>query len=220
MVNIILVEDHNVVRQGLRSLLEKEPDFIVLAEAGNGLDALELVEQHQPDILVLDLMLPGLNGLEVTRQVIQRSPNTHVIILSMYADESYVLKALNNGASGYVLKESTASELTQAIRAVQNNGRYLSPPFSDRAIASYLENVQDTTFDPYDELTTREREVLQLVVEGKTSTNIAEILVISSRTVEVHRANMMRKLNLHSQTELIRYAIRRKLIPPETGSLA
>src|SRR5438105_770337 len=135
MIRIILVEDHNVVRQGLRSLLEKEPDFSILAESGNGLDALELVEQQQPDILVLDLMLPGLGGLEVTRQVTQRFPATGVVILSMHADESYVLKALNNGARGYILKESTVAELTQAIRAVHSNGRYLSPPFSERAIA-------------------------------------------------------------------------------------
>ncbi len=218
MITLILVEDHHIVRQGLRALLEKQADFSVLAEADNGLDALELVEQQRPDVLILDLMLPGLSGLEVTHQVVQRFPKTHVIILSMHADESYVLKALGNGARGYLLKETTAAELARAIRVVQSNGKYLSSPFSDHAVDSYLQKNRENSSGPHDELTVREREVLQLVVEGKTSRDIAKILVISTRTVDVHRANMMRKLHLHSQTELIRYAIKYKLLPSETGA--
>jgi len=215
MTTIVLAEDHRIVRQGLRALLEAEADFSLVGEAGDGLEAVRLTEQLQPDVVVLDLMMPGINGLEATRQIRNCCPKTHVVILSMHADESYVLEALRNGASGYVLKDSSADDLARAVREVVASRRYLSAPLSERAIEVYIQEAQETPLDPYEKLTNREREVLHLVAAGHSSTEIAERLSISSRTVETHRANMMRKLNLNSQTDLIRYALKRGIIPME-----
>ncbi|MBP7961193.1 MAG: response regulator transcription factor [Caldilineaceae bacterium] len=212
-VSIVLADDHHVVRQGLRALLEAEPHFFVKGEAGDGLTALQLVENLRPDVLVLDLMMPGLNGLEVTRQATKLSPATKIIILSMHAGEAYVLEALRNGAYGYVLKDSGADELVEAIHTVMGGRRYLSSPLSERAIDLYITKSQDLPEDPYDSLTTREREVLQLAAEGNTNVLIADLLSISPRTAETHRANMMRKLDLHNSTELIRFALQRGIIP-------
>jgi DNA-binding NarL/FixJ family response regulator len=212
---IMLADDHHVVRQGLRSLLEAEPDFSVVGETGDGLEAAQLVERLQPDVLVLDLMMPGLNGLEVTRQVSQRSPRTRVVILSMHPNEAYVLEALRAGAAAYVLKESTSAELVRAVREAVAGRRYLSPPLSERAIEAYVQKAESAALDPYETLTTREREVLHLVAEGHTNAEIAERLFISRRTVETHRANMMRKLGLRTQTDLISYALRRGILPME-----
>jgi two-component system response regulator NreC len=213
MITIVLADDHHVVRQGLRALLEAETDFSVLGETGDGLDALRLVEQLNPNVLVLDLMMPGLNGLEVARQLARRSPATRIVILSMYSNEAYVLEALGNGASAYVLKDSNSADLVHAVREVAAGRRYLSPPLSDRAIEAYQEKAKAATLDKYDMLTTREREVLQLVAEGHTSTDIAARLGISSRTAEAHRSNLMHKLGIHTQADLIRYALRRGIIP-------
>jgi len=215
MTTIVLADDHHVVRQGLRSLLEAEPDFSVVGETGDGLEAAQQVERLQPDALVLDLMMPGLNGLEVTRQVSRRSPRTCVVILSMYANEAYVLEALRAGAAAYVLKESTSAELVRAIREAIAGRRYLSPPLSERAIESYMQKAESAELDPYETLTAREREVLHLVAEGHTNAEIAGRLFISRRTVETHRTNLMRKLGLRTQTDLIRYALRRGILPME-----
>lgn len=212
MTTIVLADDHHVVRQGLRALLEAEAGFSVLGEAGDGLEALQLVEQLQPNILVLDLMMPGLNGLEVTRQLSRHTPRTRIVVLSMYANEAYVLEALANGASAYVLKDSHSRDLVHAVREVAAGRRYLSPPLSDRAIEAYQAKAKAATLDRYDTLTTREREVLQLTAEGHTSTEIASRLGISARTAETHRANLMHKLVLHTQADLIRYALRRGII--------
>lgn len=215
MTTIVLVDDHPIVRQGLRALLEAEPGFRIAGEAGEGIEAAKLVERLQPDVLVLDLMIPGLNGLEVTRQVRQRSPRTRIVILSMHANEAYVLEALRNGATGYVLKGATATELVQAIREVSAGMRYLSPPLSERAIEAYVQKANTAPLDLYETLTSREREILQLTAEGYSATEIADRLSISSRTVETHRANLMRKLGLRTQTDLIRYALRRGILPME-----
>ena len=215
MTTILLADDHRIVRQGLRALLEAEPDFSLVGETGDGLEAIQLAERLQPDVIVLDLMMPCINGLEATRQISDNCPQTRVIILSMHADEAYVLEALRNGASGYVLKDSSADDLVRAVREVEAGRRYLSPPLSERAIEAYTRKAQETSLDPYEKLTNREREVLYLAAEGHSSTEIAERLSISSRTVETHRANMMRKLDLHSQTGLIRYALKRGIIPME-----
>jgi len=212
---IMLADDHRIVRQGLRALLEAEPDFHLVDEAGDGLEAVQLVERLRPDVLVLDLMMPGLSGMEVTREVSKRSPETRVIILSMHANEAYVLEALRNGAVGYVLKDSSADELVQAVREVVAGRRFLSSPLSERAIDAYVSKAQQAPLDRYETLTAREREVLHLVAEGHTNAEIADRLSISSRTAETHRANMMRKLNLQGQTDLIRYALRRGIIPME-----
>lgn len=212
MISIILADDHPIVRQGLRDLLRAETDFHVMAEAQDGLEVIELAEQLQPDVLVLDLMMPGLGGLEVTRLIRQRVPGTHVIILSMHADESYVFEALKNGAAGYILKDSTTSDLVQAIRAALAGERFLSPPLSDQGVEAYFNKAKGGELDRYKTLTTRERQVLQLAAEGRTNAQIATRLTIGRRTVENHRANMMRKLKLRQQTELVRYAIRKGIL--------
>lgn len=214
-MTIVLADDHPIVRQGLRTLLEAEPDFTIVGEAADGLETVELAGRLQPQVLILDLMLPGLSGLEVTRQVHQRSPQTRVVILSMHANEAYVLEALRNGAAAYVLKEAGAAELLQAVREVTAGRRYLSPPLSERAIEAYVEKAAAIPLGPSETLTTREREVLHLAAEGHSNAEIAARLGISPRTAETHRANLMRKLGLRSQTELIRYAMRRGIIPSE-----
>lgn len=214
-VSIFLADDHHVVRQGLRTLLEAQPQFSVVGEAADGLDALAQVEKLKPQVFLLDLMLPGLNGLEVARQVPQRSPNTRVIMLSMHSNEAYVLQALRNGASGYVLKESSAAILIQAVSEVSQGRRFLSPTLSDRAVEAYLQKAEPSSIDVYETLTTREREVLQLAAEGYSNGEIGARLFISARTVETHRANLMRKLDLQGQTDLIRFAIRRGILPLE-----
>ena len=174
-----------------------------------------MVESLHPDILVLDLMMGGLNGIEVTRQVSKQSPKTAIIILSMYNNEAYVLEALRAGAKGYILKDSTAAELVKAVREAIIGRHYLSMSLSERAIESYVEKSKETYLDPYDTLTTREREVLHLAAQSCTNAEIAERLYISRRTVEVHRANVMHKLGLRSQPQLIRYAMKRGILPPD-----
>jgi two-component system response regulator NreC len=213
---IILAEDHHIVRQGLRALLEAEPDIQIVGEAANGLEATKLAESRQPDVMIVDLMMPGLNGLEVTRQVAQRSPHTQVIILSAFENEAYVTEALGSGAAGYVLKRNSAADLVRAVREVVAGHRYLSPSLSERAIEAYvryIQQVRDSDLDPYETLTPREREVLHLAAEGHTNAEIAEQLSISPRTVETHRANMMHKLGLRTSTDLIRYAMQRGILP-------
>jgi DNA-binding NarL/FixJ family response regulator len=215
MTTIVLADDHHLVREGLRALLEAEPDFSVVAEAANGLSAVELVEQHRPDVAIVDLMMPDLNGLEVARHVNQHAPDTRIVILSMHANEAYVLQALRNGASAYVLKESRANDLVHAVCEVLGGRHYLSPPLSERAIESYIQKSQSAALDPYETLTTREREILHLTAQGHSATEIATRLSLSPRTIETHRANLMRKLDLHTQTDLIRYALRKGIIPLE-----
>ena len=212
---ILLADDHPVVRQGLRALLESEPEFAVVGEASDGLEAVGLVERLKPNVLVLDLMMPGLNGLEVARQVRQRAPKTRVVFLSIHANEAYVLEALRNGAAGYVIKDATTAELVRAVREVAAGRRYLSPPLSEHAIEAYLEKAKGAPLDRYETLTTREREVLHLAAEGLSNPEIAARLGISPRTTETHRAHLMSKLGLHSQTDLVRYALRRGIIPRE-----
>lgn len=210
---VVLADDHAIVRQGLRAVLEAASEFNVVGEVADGLQVLDVVEQMRPNVLVLDLMMPGLNGLEITRQVRLRCPQTRVVILSMHADESYVMEALRNGAAGYVLKEASTTEVAQAVREVAAGRRYLSQPLSERAIEVYAEKAQSAPLDLYDTLTTREREVLQLCVEGCSSTEMATRLGISPRTADTHRANLMRKLGLQNQTALVRYAFRRGILP-------
>jgi two-component system response regulator NreC len=214
-IRIVLADDHHVVREGLRALLETEPDFSIVGEAADGLAAVDLVERLKPDVLVADLMMPSLSGLEVARQVALRSPTTRVVILSMYANEPYVLEALRKGAAGYVLKDSTGADLVQAVRQVLTGDRYLSPPLSARAIEAYVQKAEAGSLDIYEMLTTREREILHLAAQGCSNAEVATRMSISPRTAETHRANMMRKLGLRTQIDLVRYALRRGILPPE-----
>lgn len=214
-VTILLVDDHQLLRQGLRALLEVEPDIQVVGEAGDGLQGIQLVERLRPNVLVLDLMMPGVNGLEVTRQVSRRFPETRIIVLSMHANEAYVLEALRNGAVGYILKETGINDLVHAVREAIAGRRYLSPPLSARAIDSYVQKTEAAALDPYETLTTREREVLQLAAQGMTNAEIAGHLSISPRTAETHRANVMRKMGLNTQIDLIRFALKRGILPME-----
>ncbi len=216
LTTIVIAEDHQIVRQGLRTLLEAEPDFSIIGEADDGLGATQLAERLRPDVMVVDLMMPRLNGLEVIRQVVQKLPQTRIVILSAFDNEAYVAEALGNGAAGYVLKKSSIADLVQAIRQVISGRRYLSPSLSERAIETYIQYVQqaqESPLDSYETLTPRERETLHLTAEGYTNAEIAARLVLSPRTVEGHRANMMRKLGLHTQTDLIRYAMQRGILP-------
>lgn len=212
-VTIVLADDHPVVRVGIRNLLETEPGFEVIGEVADALQVIPSVEALKPDVLVLDLIMPGLSGLEITRRLSQSHPQTRIVVLSMHSNEAYVIEALRNGASGYVLKGSEAGELVQAIREVLACGRYLSPPLSERAIEMYIEKAAGAPLDPYETLSKRERDVLHLAAEGHTSTEIASRLFISARTVESHRFNLMRKLGLRTQTDLVRYALRRGILP-------
>jgi DNA-binding NarL/FixJ family response regulator len=214
-LTLLLADDHQIVRQGLRAILTAEADFRLAGEAADGPEAVRLAERLRPDVLVLDLMMPGLNGMEVTRQVRRRSPRTQVVILSMHSNEAYVVEALRAGASGYVLKESSAEDLVTAIREVIAGRRYLTPPISEHAIGDYLRKVEATPLDPYDTLTAREREVLALTAAGHSAAEIGKRLFISVRTVETHRANLMRKLSVRNQKELIRFAVQHGPRPDE-----
>ena len=212
---VVLADDHHLVRQGLRVLLEAEGDFGVIGEEADGLKVVGLVERLRPNVLVLDVQMPGLNGLEITRQIVQRGLRTRVVILSMHANETYVLEALRQGAAGYVLKDATPAEVVEAVREVGAGRRYLSRALSEHAIEAYTQKAQAGASDPYESLTTREREVLQVIAESSSVSEVAARLGISPRTVETHRENLMRKLGLQSQTDLIRYALRRGILPLE-----
>src|SRR5262245_5070870 len=210
---IVLAESHRLMRQGLLALLNEEKDFRVIGETGDGLEAVRLVERLRPDVLVVDLMMPSINGLEIIRQVRKGSPGTRVVVLSTHRNEAYVWEALKNGAVGYVLKDSSAADLAKAVREAFAGRHYLSPPLSESAITTYLQKSKAGVLDLYETLTRREREILQLSAEGKTSAVIGAQLSISPRTVEAHRANLMRKLGIHKQTELVRYALQRGIMP-------
>jgi DNA-binding NarL/FixJ family response regulator len=208
-IKVLIADDHIMVRQGLRAILEAQSNFSIAGEAGDGLEAIAMSEKLKPDVVILDLMMPKLNGLEVTRQI---SKTTHVLIVSMHNNEAYVLEALRSGAFGYILKDSTAQELVEAVNKVASGARYLSAPLSERAISFYTEQTRSSQSEPYDTLTRREREVFQLAAEGLNNQEISASLNISPRTVEIHKSNAMHKLNLSTQTDVVRYAIRRGLI--------
>jgi len=214
-ISIVLGDDHKVILRGLRAVLEVQPGFAVIGEASDGLKVAALAEKLKPDVLVLDLMMPGLSGFDVTRRVTKRLPKTRVVILTMYSSEPHVIEALRSGAMAYVVKDAAAEELVTAIREAAAGRRFLSTPFSSDLIESYLKRPGGT--DPYETLTPREREVLHLVAEGLTSSEIAARLFISPRTAESHRANLMRKLGLRSRTDLVRFAFQRGIVPLESS---
>ena len=210
-VTLLLVDDHPIIRQGLRHLFEGEPEFRVVGEAEDGVEALRLVERLKPNILVVDMMMPGLNGLEVLRQIKHISPDTRAIVLSMQSADAYVIEALKNGAAGYVLKDTGPSELVNAVHEVIQGNQYLSAKLSEKLQASGR-RIIDTPTDAYETLTSREREILQMTAEGRTSQEIGEKLIISPRTVEIHRRNLINKLGIKNQADLIRFAIKRGII--------
>jgi len=213
MITIVLAEDHQIVRQGLKLILGGESSFQLLGDARDGLEAVEMVNKLRPEVLLLDLVMPRLHGLEVTRQVRRDSPGTRILILSMHSDLPYVAEALHNGASGYLLKESPPSELIKAIKEVAAGRQYLSGLLDLQGLDSRSDQHGGGNLDVYEALTNRERSVFQLAAEGCTAADIATRLFISPRTAETHRANLMRKLNLRSQTDLVRLAIRKGIIP-------
>lgn len=213
MNTLLLADDHQVLREALRMMLDTQPDLQVVAETGDGLEALALTEKHKPDGLIVDMMMPGLSGLEVARRTRRVSPATKVIVLSMHDAESYVVESLDAGVSGYVLKKSSSTELIFAIRQALAGALYLSPSLNERAIQAYIQRSQESRAeDPFDALTDREREVFQLAAEGSSNPQIAERLSLSPRTVEMHRANLMKKLGLKSQTDLVKYAVKRGMV--------
>lgn len=213
MIRIVLADDHVVMRNGLRLLLERQPNFQVIAEAADGRQAVAICEKLRPDVLVLDIAMPNLNGIEAARQVSAKWPHTSIVILSMHADESYVLRALKAGARAYLLKDSAEADLINAIRAVNEGKAFFSPAISKMLVEDYMRRLEQRGVeDSYELLTTREREILQLLAEGKANKEVASILNLSLYTVETHRGNILQKLNLHSVPELILYAVRKGVI--------
>lgn len=219
MISILLAEDHEVVREGFRALLENDRTYTIVAETGDGLDVMPLIEMHRPNVLILDLMLPGLSGLEVVRRVRVHCPWMGIVMLSMYSHPAYVSQALHFGASAYVLKESGAGILKAAVNAVVRGERFLDPALPEELLEGRPDVPDDPSLDPYVFLSEREREVLHLAVEGSSLKDTAERLAISPRTVEKHRASIMRKLGLKNQAELIRFAVYRGLIGPSGTSI-
>jgi DNA-binding NarL/FixJ family response regulator len=213
MIRIVLADDHAVMRSGLRALLQQQDGLQVVGEASDGREAVAQVESLHPDVVVMDLTMPNLNGVEASRQITSKFPDIAVVILSMHSDEGYVLRALKAGARGYLLKESAESDLISAIRAVQQGKAFFSPAVSKVLVQDYVRQLQDRDIeDSYELLTPRERELLQLIAEGKSNKDVANMLNLSVYTVETHRGNIMEKLGLHTVPELILYAVRKGVI--------
>jgi DNA-binding NarL/FixJ family response regulator len=211
-IRLLLADDHTILRAGLRSLIEAEPDMCVIAEADEGRAAVKLACQLEPDVAIMDIAMPLLNGLEATRQIKHNCPAVKVLILTMYDNEEYIRQALAFGAMGYLLKDATASELVSAIRAIHHGEAVLSPPVTRLVLENYLRWGDIQRDHSADGLSPREREVLQLIAEGYTNKEMAEILSLSIKTIQTHRMNLMSKLGLHDRAELIKYAIQRKII--------
>jgi two-component system, NarL family, response regulator NreC len=210
---ILLADDHTVIRAGIKLLLERQPEWRVVGEASDGREALNALEEVHPDVIVMDLAMPNLNGMEATRQILATHPDISVVVLSMHSDEAYVLRALKAGARGYVLKDSTETDLIAAVQAVRAAKSYFSPAVSRLLVEDYARQLHGRNLeDTYELLTNREREVLQLAAEGKSNKEIAGLLNLSVYTVETHRKNIMEKLNLHSVPELTLYAVRKGVI--------
>ena len=214
-IRVLLADDHTLVRAGIRSLLESVPDVLVVAETGDGREALEGIARHRPDIALLDISMPGLNGLEVARRVSQESPRTRVIVLSMHADATYVRQALRAGVAGYLLKGAAVSELPLALGAVMRGETYLTPKVSQTVVQELLREG-GTEPDPLHGLTRRQREILQLIAEGRSTKEIAHALDLSVKTVETHRQRLMDRLDIRDVPGLVRFAIRAGLIDPQS----
>jgi DNA-binding NarL/FixJ family response regulator len=212
-LRVLLADDHGIVRRGLRSLLETQPDIKVVAEAADGLEALRLCEEHHPDVVIVDVGMPKMNGIDVAERVQKMPRAPHVIILSMHADESYIIRALSAGARAYLLKDATDEDLIPALRAVVAGKPFFSPSVTGVLIEDYVRQLQARGLtDSYHLLTDREKEVLQLLAEGRSNKEVAALLDVGLSTVETHRANLMQKLNLHNTAEIVLYAVRKRII--------
>jgi DNA-binding NarL/FixJ family response regulator len=212
-LRVLLADDHSIVRRGMRSLLETEESVEVVAEAADGLEALRLCEEHHPDLLILDVAMPKLNGIDVAARAQKIQPPPRTIMLSMHLDESYVMRSLHAGARGYLLKDATDEDLLPAIRAVAAGKSFFSPAVSGMLAEEYVEQLHERGLtDSYDLLTDREKEVLQLLAEGRSNKEVAALLEVGLSTVETHRGNLMQKLGLHSTAEIVLYAVRKRLI--------
>ena len=212
-IRILLADDHTVVRDGLRALLEKQPDMTVVAEASDGRDSIHLAEEQSPDVVVMDIGMPSLNGIEATRRILAANPRTAVVMLSMHQDESYVLRSLKAGAKGYLLKDSLRGDVIDAIRAVAQGRSFLTRKVRRMLQEDYVRQMESRGLeDSYDLLTDREREVLHMVAEGKSNKEVAGSLNISPTTVETHRSHILQKLGIHSVPELILYAVRKGIV--------
>ena len=215
LIRVLVADDHSVVRQGLRVWLEKSGNIEVVGEAADGREAVRLAEELKPELVIMDIAMPMLNGIEATSQITRRNPHTRVIILSVHADESYILRALSAGAKGYLLKEATENELLPAVRSVQAGKPYFSSGIVNVLLEDYIRMLkQNNLQDSYDLLSEREREVLQLLAEGKSNKEVAQLLSLSPHTVDSHRTNLMQKLNLHNTAEIVLYAVRKNIIEP------
>ena len=212
-IRVLLADDHQVVRNGLRYVIEREPHLEVSGEAENGRDAVRLASELNPDVVVMDIAMPNLNGIEATAQIIKHNPKTAVIVLSMYSDESYLVRALSNGAKGYLLKDSAGNDLVQAINSVHQGKPFFSPQIANVLLEDYMRRLrQEQLEDTYELLTDREKEILQLLAEGKSNKEVANLLNLSVYTIETHRNNLMQKLNLHNTAEIVLYAVRKKIV--------
>jgi two-component system, NarL family, response regulator NreC len=205
-ISILLADDHEIFRQGLNMLLGTRSDYKIVGEASDGDETINKVHQLKPDLLIVDMVMPGINGIEIIKQLLAQFPEIRIIVLSLHDDENYVVNALRNGASGYVLKESSTADLIHAIDVVMRGQRFLSPSLDEKAIQAFIKRGTNEMLKNYYELSDREREILQLTVSGMSRSEIAAKLFISIRTVETHRANIFNKLGIHKQSELIEFA--------------
>lgn len=212
-LRLLVGDDHTLVRQGLRKILEERPDWEVVAEVGDGRDAIRRAAALKPDVAILDVGMPLLNGIDATQQIVRKTPETKVLILSMHSDEAYVTRALQAGAKGYLLKDSAGKDLIKAVAAVAVGQSFFSPSVASLMLDDYVRRVAGTgVADRYESLSEREREIFQLIAEGRTNKEVAELLTISPATVETHRAHILQKLDIHNTAELVLYAVRRGVI--------